>query len=133
MSESLVRLLAIALGGALGATARYGVGLACAAAWGARFAYGTLLVNVVGCFLLGLLMHEAWLPADRGAMHWHAGVSVGLLGGLTTFSTFGYQTIRHVEAGEPLLAIGNIALNVTLGLLAAGAGLIVSRTLWSAG
>lgn len=132
MSESMLRLLAIALGGAAGAVTRYGVGVACAAAWGARFAYGTLIVNVVGCFLLGLLMHEAWLPADKGSVHWHTGVSVGLLGGLTTFSTFGYQTIRHVEAGEPLLAIGNVGLNVTLGLIAAGAGLMVSRALWPA-
>lgn len=130
MNESVVRLLAIATGGALGAVTRYGVGVACAAAWGSRFAYGTLLVNVVGCFVLGVCMHEAWLAPDRSASHWHAGLTVGLLGGLTTFSTFGYQTIRHVDAGEPLLAILNVGLNVTLGLLAAVAGLLLARVLW---
>ncbi|QDT67523.1 Putative fluoride ion transporter CrcB [Planctomycetes bacterium MalM25] len=133
MNDSLARLLAIALGGATGAVLRHGVGVACTAAWGARFAHGTLLVNVVGCFVLGLLMHEVWTPSDKPAGVWHTGLTVGLLGGLTTFSTFGYQTVRHLDAGEPLLAMGNVALNVLLGLAAAAAGVAVARLWWPVG
>lgn len=129
MSDTAARLVAIAAGGALGALARYGVGVACARVWGERFAYGTLLVNVAGCFALGLLMHEAWLTSQRLTPHAHAGLAVGLLGGLTTFSTFGYQTVRHVEAGEVGLAVLNIAANVFVGLLAAMLGVYAARLL----
>lgn len=131
MQESFYRVAAIALGGGLGAVARYGAGLACESLWGGRFGHATLLVNVVGCFALGLLMHEAWLAtAEKPIGPWHAGVTVGLLGGLTTFSTFGYQTVRHLEAGEPLWALANVALNVVLGLAAAAAGLALGRLVW---
>lgn len=132
MNESIIRVAAIALGGAVGALMRYGLGVVCAAAWGDRFGHGTLLVNVLGCFALGLLMHEVWLTSEKPAGVWHAAVTVGLLGGLTTFSTFGYQTVRHLDAGEPGLALLNVALNVVLGLAAAAAGLATARALWPA-
>lgn len=130
MNELAIRLTAVAFGGALGAVARYGVGAACVAWLGPRFAFGTLLVNVLGCFALGGLMHEALFASERGAPAWHAGLTIGLLGGLTTFSTFGYQTIRHFEQGEPLLAMTNVLLNVTLGLAAAASGITLARTIW---
>ena len=132
MRESALQLAAVALGGAAGAMLRHGAGMACQELWGGRFGHATLLVNVVGCFALGLLMHEAWI-AQAKPTTWHVGVTVGLLGGLTTFSTFGYQTIRHLEAGEPLLALANVALNVVLGLGAAAAGLACGRAWWPAG
>lgn len=129
MGESLLRLGAIAIGGAAGALSRHVVGVACHAAWGDRFAYGTLVVNVVGCFVLGLLMHEAWVPDGGRAGALHSGLTVGMLGGLTTFSTFGYQTVRHLDAGEPALALANVALNLLLGIGAAAAGLAAARAL----
>lgn len=132
MTDSAYKLAAIALGGGLGAILRYGAGVACASLWGDRFGYATLVVNVIGCFVLGFLMHEAWVLAAKPAGPWHTGLTVGLLGGLTTFSTFGYQTIRHLDAGEPLLALANVALNVVLGLAAAAAGLALARVLWPA-
>lgn len=119
----------IAFGGAAGALARYGTGVACARLWGERFAIGTLAVNAVGCFLLGWLMHESWLAGERLSPHAHAGLTVGLLGGLTTFSTFGYQTVRHMEQGEPGLAALNVAANVAIGLGAAMAGVALGRAL----
>lgn len=127
MNETWMRLTAIALGGAAGAVTRYAVGLACAAALGERFAWGTLAVNVAGCFAIGVLMHEAWSLPPR-SHPWHDGLTVGLLGGLTTYSAFGYQTVRHVEAGEPLLALTNAGLNLALGLGAVAMGLAVSRS-----
>lgn len=128
MNENLLRLMAIGAGGAAGAVARHAVGVGCAALWGDRFGYGTLLVNVVGCFALGVIMHEAWTIEQRN--HLHSGLAVGLLGGLTTFSTFGYQTIRHLEEGEPVMALMNVALNLLLGLAAAASGLAAARALW---
>ena len=131
-----MRILAIALGGALGATARYGTGLLCVKLLGDRFPYGTLVVNVLGCFVLGFLMHEFWLIAEEiegetkhSSPIWHAGISVGLLGGLTTFSTFGYQTVRHFEQGEFSFALINIASNVLLGMIAVFLGLGLARYL----
>lgn len=121
--------LAIAIGGACGAMSRYGVGLVCEQHLGSRFGFGTLLVNVVGCFLLGLLMHLGIALPERWPHLSHPGLTVGLLGGLTTFSTFGYQTIRHLEAGELRLALINIAANVVLGCLAAALGLWTARWL----
>ena len=129
MIETAYRFAAIGIGGALGAMTRYGVGLACARVWGDRFGYGTLLVNVVGCFVLGILMHEAWATGERLSPHTHVGLTVGLLGGLTTFSTFGYQTVRHFESGEPWLMLLNVLTNVVLGLLAAAAGLALAKAL----
>lgn len=137
MSETVARLIAIAIGGATGALARYGVGILCVRAWGERFAFGTLLVNALGCFVLGFLMHEVWLATGgenrtgQPLPIWHTGLTVGLMGGLTTFSTFGYQTIRHVEAGELGLAMLNVAANVVIGLAAAGLGLGAARLITS--
>jgi fluoride exporter len=130
MNDAFIRIGAIAVGGAVGSVARYVVGVGCVALWGERFPLGTLLVNVAGCFALGLFMHEAWAPATRSASVWHGALTVGVLGGLTTFSTFGYQTIRHFELGEPLLALLNMGLNLVLGLGAVVGGLMLSRALW---
>lgn len=130
MNDVWIRVAAVAVGGAIGSVARYLVGLGCVALWGERFPLGTLLVNVAGCFVIGLFMHEAWAPATRSASVWHGALTVGVLGGLTTFSTFGYQTIRHVELGEPVLALLNVGLNLVLGLGAVIAGLMLSRAWW---
>ena len=128
MTDSLLRLAAVGLGGALGAMARYGVGIACFKLLGDRFGYGTLVVNAVGCFLLGFLMHEAWSSGEKLSGHVHVGLTVGLLGGLTTFSTFGYQTLRHIERGELMLATLNVVANLVVGLAAAMGGLLLARS-----
>ena len=121
------QLLIVALGGAAGASCRYLVGLACLRYLGDRFAFGTLLVNVAGCFLIGTLMHMAQAHPSRLPVLPHLGATVGFLGGLTTFSTFGYETVLYIEEQKWLLAGANVLANVILGLLAAYVGLVCWR------
>ncbi|HNL23588.1 MAG TPA: CrcB family protein, partial [Pseudomonadales bacterium] len=82
--------LAVAVGGALGSMARFAVGTWVAAGLGSRFPYGTLLVNLLGCLLMGLLVvliDERWAVPPQ----WRAFALVGLLGGFTTFSSFSLE------------------------------------------
>jgi CrcB protein len=119
-------LLFIALGGALGAVSRYAVSGWAHDLLGTAFPYGTLVVNVAGCFLLGLIAHVGQTtvyisePARIAA-------TIGFLGGLTTFSTFGYETFRQLEDGQWVYAVGNMAANLFVGLLAVWAGLAAAR------
>ena len=111
-------LILVALGGALGSMARYGVGMALAAWAGLSFPFGTLVVNVLGCFLIGLALAAGW-----GAEHpLRLLLVTGFLGGFTTFSAFGGETIELMRAAAPLKAFLNIAANILLGLLATWLG-----------
>jgi CrcB protein len=133
-------LILVAIGGSLGAVARYGTGLWAAKVLGKGFPWGTLIVNVVGCFIMGIVVEimldleahtaEAITPAIRRQMAlWHQGVALGFLGALTTFSTFGADTLRELEGGKPQIALANIAANVLLSLGAVWAGTAVMRAI----
>ena len=110
--------LAVAIGGALGSMARHAVNHAMHARWlSARFPVGTVVVNLIGCFAIGLL--AGLLASQRISMrpHWREFVFVGLLGGFTTFSTFGLDTLllsRTQSAGHAAL---NVLAQVAGGLL----------------
>ncbi len=108
----------IALGGAIGAVARY----LSVAAIGAPL--GTAVVNVVGCLLIGILYV---LLADRGA--WHVLLMTGVLGGFTTFSAFSLDTLKLVEAGQTLQAAGYVLGSVVLSLAAVALGAAIARGL----
>jgi len=128
-------ILYVAIGGALGAVARYGVGLGAARLFGKGFPWGTLAVNVFGCFAMGMVVgilaglespHK--VPANPVQIaQWRQGVAIGFLGGLTTFSSFGADTLRDFQAGQPLLALTNVAANVVLSLAAVWCGAAVVR------
>lgn len=121
------RMLAIALGGAVGAVCRYAIVMTCMRYLGDRFPYGVLAANVVGCFLLGLLMHDSWAPGDRLSLAAHAAVTVGFLGALTTFSTFSYDTLRLLEIGRYGFAATNLLASCAFGLAACWLGAIVGN------
>ena len=109
-----MHILAVAIGGALGASARYLVtGLPGFA--GQRFPWGILIVNLVGCFLIGLVMQHTTTRVG-GDDTLRIFVVVGFLGALTTFSTFGYDTLMLMRAGEMGLAALNVLANVVLGI-----------------
>ena len=119
--------LAVAAGGAIGSLARWKLGqLALAAAPGLRFPSGTLLVNLVGCLAIGALaglFDRAWGPNDTQRLL----LFTGLLGGFTTFSAFGLETIDLLRRGEPVLAGSYVAASVIGGLLAVWLGWFLAQ------
>ena len=123
-------LVAIGFAGALGALARYGVSLVALRWLGQDFPYGTLCVNLAGCFLLGLLA-ELTLQNSNLAPQTRAIVGTGFLGAFTTFSTFGIETYRALQAGDWGVAAANVGLNVIGGLLLVAAGIASAASLRS--
>jgi CrcB protein len=121
-----VTLLLVGAGGAFGAVSRYLVDGWVSAATGGGFPLGTLVVNVTGSFVLGLLyaasVERGVLPAEI-----RAPVLVGFIGAYTTFSTLTLETWRLVESGSYVLAVVNIGGSMALGLVAVVAGLLIGR------
>jgi CrcB protein len=110
----------VALGGALGASARYGASTLLNRVAGASFPLGTLAVNAVGCALAGAAL--GWLEREPSPAHVRLFLIVGVLGGFTTFSAFGVETLALHRDGRSVAALGNVALNVVLGLFATFVG-----------
>ena len=119
--------LAVAVGGALGSLARHGVNhVVQARGLALRFPLETVLVNLVGCFIIGLL--AGLIASDRLALraHWREFVFVGLLGGFTTFSAFGMDTLA-LSRTAPAQAFLNVAVQVVGGLAAVWVGYQLGR------
>lgn len=131
MPETLVMAVFIAAAGALGALCRWGISIAAQTLLGGSFAWGTLAANILGCFLLGFMMH-AGLVSDKISPLLRTAVTVGFLGALTTFSTFSYETVKYLEDGSWALAVGNISANLIIGVCATLGGLMLGRTLLGA-
>lgn len=125
-------VLYIALGGAAGAVARYGLGGWIQARAGSSFPLGTLVVNVVGSLLLGFVLH--YLEAVRLAPELRASITIGLLGAFTTFSTFSYETVEMLGVGAwgkaGAYALGSLLLGVGAVIVgnAASAWLLAGRS-----
>ena len=121
-----MNLLIIALGGALGAVSRFLLGNAVSRALGSFLPYGTFVINIVGCFAMGLLMtiivDREMIPAA-----WRLFLCVGFLGGFTTFSSFGYEALMLLTEGRMLAALAYAGGSVVLGLVAAAAGVLCAR------
>lgn len=122
----MIKILLVALGGGIGATTRYLVSDWAAQRYGSHFPYGTLIVNLVGCFIIGLFMQ---LVTDRIIVnpYWRLLITVGFVGGLTTFSSFSYETLELLNEGDMPFAIYNIASNVLFGLLATWMGITIAK------
>jgi CrcB protein len=109
----------VALGGALGASARY----ALAAWWTARFPWAILVANAAGSFVLGVLLHEA--PRESMLL-----IGVGFCGALTTFSTFALDTVVLAREGRPKAAVANVIASTAGSILALALGLALARALF---
>lgn len=124
----MVQTLSIAVGGALGALARFWLSNAVYAVWGRSFPYGTLAVNVLGSLMMGVLyvlLVERFAPASEWRNFW----MVGLLGAFTTFSTFSLDTLHLLQQAAYLKALMNMLLSVVACVAAAYVGLILGRLL----
>jgi fluoride exporter len=125
-----MRTLLVGCGGFLGSIARYLLGGAVhRIVQSPVFPFGTLLVNVSGCLAIGVL---GGLADERGLLSPEARVFllIGVLGGFTTFSSFGYETFQLLRDGETLPALLNVLLQVGLGLVGVWAGYTSTRLLW---
>ncbi|MBI4665630.1 MAG: fluoride efflux transporter CrcB [Nitrospinae bacterium] len=118
--------MAVALGGAIGSSLRYFVSGAVYEKFGAAFPYGTLAVNIIGCFFIGLLMEMAearfTMPPQIKLL-----LTVGVLGGFTTFSTFSFETLALMRDGMAMKAAVNIIGTVAICLTASWAGMVAGR------
>jgi fluoride exporter len=114
----------VLLGGATGSLARYVAGTAIMERYGGRFPLGTLLVNVSGSFLIGVLMT---LLTERVMPHpnWRLLLVVGFLGGYTTFSSFEYETFRAVQDGGRWIGLLNVVASVVMGYAAVWLGTVI--------
>ncbi len=118
-------LLYIALGGALGSVLRYLLGGAIQRMTHAGFPYGTLAVNIIGCFLIGVLI-KLFINVEP-APSLRALLVVGFCGGFTTFSTFTSETIGLAQSGAYVRASAYVVASVALCLAATGAGMAAVR------
>jgi CrcB protein len=125
------RLAWVCLGSAIGGGLRYLTQQAAAALLGLAFPYGTLFVNVSGSFLIGLIMHVG-LSTDAVSPTTRLFLTTGILGGLTTYSAFNYETLGLLREGALLIASLNLVLTVVLCLVAGLLGLAAGRA-WVGG
>jgi|SRR5215217_928749 len=123
------KLLLVAAGGAVGAVARYWVGVQAGRAFGTGWPYGTLAVNVVGGLLMGALIGVLAARGGADQERWRLLLGVGVLGGFTTFSAFSLEVALMIERRALASAFGYSILSVTLSVAALFAGLMLARKL----
>ena len=121
----MVEYLLILLGGGLGSLARYAASSVVYSRLGSRYPYGTIAVNITGCFLIGLIM--TLLTERQTHPYWRFALVVGFLGGYTTFSSFEWETWLEVRAGGFWMALANVVGSVTLGYVAVWLGVLLAR------
>jgi CrcB protein len=129
MPDWLANWLAVGTGGFVGAIARFQISQSVSewseAKYGRVWPIGTFAVNVLGCLLIGILMALVMEKSlsDRAKLIW----ITGCLGSLTTFSTFGFETISLIREDRPILGVANVAANVIVGLVAVLVGMSIAR------
>jgi CrcB protein len=121
-------VLFVAAGGAIGAALRYGVGIGVTARTGEAFPWHTLVINISGAFLIGMLLALPWVGMNAGAP-WRLFLVTGILGGFTTFSTLSYESVELISQGRAFAGLANMFGSAVLGLFAAWLGLMAGRAL----
>ncbi len=124
----MLNILVIALGGALGAILRYGLGLYVSSKWNLDFPLPTFIINISGAFLLGFLNI---LFLERFTLNpiWRLGIGIGFLGAYTTFSTFGYEVIILLEDGSYWTAGLYTTLSILVGFVGVALGVGLARSI----
>jgi CrcB protein len=121
----VLKYLAVGLGGFLGAIARYVIGVYFGTRYGVRFPYGTFVINMSGCFLIGLLM--PLLVRTTASPYWRYLLPIGFIGAYTTFSTFEYETFRALQDGQIAVGLFNVAISVVVGFVMVWLGAVIAR------
>lgn len=116
----------IALGGSLGAIARYGVGAVVADRMGTKFPYGTFVINITACLIIGFTLVFLGRRTDLSPA-WRFLIPVGFIGAYSTFSTFEWETFSSLQTGAFLIAALYVGLSFFLGLLAVWCGVLLAR------
>lgn len=120
-----MRIALLIIFGSLGTLARYGLQGLVQERTGAGFPYGTLIVNLLGCFLLGgvaeYALQHLWFPPE-----WRIGITTGFMGAFTTFSTFSFETVRLIQDGEWRRASVYVLVSLLGGLLAIFTGIKIA-------
>lgn len=117
----------IGVGGFAGAVARYAIGNYVGSRFGFRFPYGTFIVNISGCFLIGVSM--GLFARTTLGVYWRYLVPIGFIGAYTTFSTFEYETLRAMQDGQVATGLLNVGLSVVTGFAAVWLGDVVGKVL----
>ena len=128
MKAALIHAALVGFGGFIGALARYGLsGLVQRSSQLATFPYGTMAVNLLGCLVIGVI---AGLVESRKLFspEFRVFALIGILGGFTTFSTFGYETFAMIRSEEYLPAAANVAIHVILGLTLVWLGYVLTAS-----
>lgn len=125
--RDLLKYWMIGIGGFAGAIARYVVGVYIASRYGSRFPYGTFIVNMSGCFLIGLIV--PLLSRTTISAYWRYLIPIGFIGAYTTFSTFEYETLRAIQDGQLLTGLLNVVFSLVVGFVAVWAGAVLGRAL----
>jgi CrcB protein len=124
----LLKYLMVGIGGCLGSVVRFWPGGYIGSKMGARFPYGTFVINITGSFLIGLVfalltVKTQWSP------NWRYLIPIGFLGGYTTFSSFEYETLRAMQDGQIRVGFLYVALSVVVGFVAAWGGVTAGRAI----
>jgi len=121
----VLKYLIVGVGGFLGAVARYIVATYIGSRYGVRFPYGTFVINMSGCFLIGFIV--TLLARTTASQYWRYFIPIGFIGAYTTFSTFEYETLRAVQDGQFTTGLLNVAFSVVVGFVAVWAGAAIGR------
>ena len=124
----MIKYFMVGIGGFLGSVLRFWLGSFIGGRLGARFPYGTFVINVTGSFLVGVIVtvlatRAHWSP------NWGYLIPIGFIGGYTTFSTFEFETLRLAQNGQMLMAVLNVTLSVVVGFVGVWAGAVAGRAI----
>ena len=122
----MIKYLMVGIGGFLGSVLRFWLGSFIGGRMGARFPYGTFVINVTGSFLIGMVLAVLATKAHWNS-NWRYLIPIGFIGGYTTFSAFEYETFQLFQDGQLLTAMLNIALSVVIGFVGVWVGVVAGR------